>query len=479
VCGFENFQLVGGVPSVVVMGTSCTKQKQTFSPVSLDGVNVDLTDPACIQRVIIEVRRATNVPNMDGFLSRGSDCFVEAQLSTNNGTKLGDMASWPVINSEVNPVWNKVRVIEQAFPSKSKVTFTLVDLDNSLETLVRGRDIIGTVSVPISSLVDNKEKELKVKLTKSAAKKSDRQECSLFVRLVPEPSSAKKTAFFIRHGESKWNEAQAGLNLVNMLKEYDHGLSETGKGQAEGLSEDIAANKEDPDVVEMLGATTIFCSPLTRAIQTTLIGLQAHPVLTAKGLVLTKDAREVKKIGGFDTVGMAHGVDMIKERVKKEVSTLYSNADDVQRLTGVAFEGGDAANEWWTHPETADSKTDIESRLDDLLAKIRYAADNTVVVTGHSLLWKEMYKTRGNGCEEVKRFGHRKMPNCGVVKCEIDFSAPRDQVLTSMKLLFGKELLGHQTKEEEEEEEAQHEAQRAKLANAEEIRNDQPEDFAA
>jgi broad specificity phosphatase PhoE len=364
------------------------------------------------------------------------------------------MVSWPVINSDPNPVWNKVRVIEQEFlVDKTHLTFTVVDEDNAVEELVRGRDNIGIVTVPLKDLVDNKEKGYELKLTKRAAKHAaaNHEAIKLFVRLVPEPATATKTVFFIRHGESKWNQAQAGLNLINMLKEYDHGLSQPGKDQAERLSQDIAANPDDPDATKLLSATTIFCSPLTRAIQTTLIGLQAHPVLQGKGLELEKDAREIKKIGGFDTVGMEFGVEKIKARVTKEMKTLYSEEEKVKRLTGVKFDGGDAVNEWWTHPDQADSAQAIESRIHDLLQKLQYAPDETIVVTGHSLLWKHMYKTCGTASlgADGEKFGCCKMPNCGVVKCEIDFSKPKDQVITSIKLLFGKTLLGKNRRDSE------------------------------
>jgi broad specificity phosphatase PhoE len=353
-------------------------------------------------------------------------------------------------------VWNKVRVITKKFPVRgTRLSLTLIDEDSSIETLVRGKDVIGTVTVPLAELVaaaasgDDQEKAYEVELTKSAAKGHSKT-TQVFVKLVPEPSSMVKTVFFIRHGESKWNQAQESMNLLNMLKEYDHGLSATGKVQAVGLAQDISASvvngqARNPDAGELLSATRIFCSPLTRAIQTSLIGLQAHPVMRRTGLVLTKDVREIKKIGGFDTVGIEQGAAKIRARVLKEMKTLYPTAlEEVGMLTGVAIDAGDATNEWWTPPEQADSKQAVESRIDDLFLKLQFAVDDTIIVTGHSLLWKHMYKTRGSAHlgPEAGAFGKCKMPNCGVVKCEIDFSKPRDRMITSLKLLFGKQLLG-------------------------------------
>jgi hypothetical protein len=40
-----------------------------------------------------------------------------------------------------------------------------------------------------------------------------------------------KTVSFIRHGESRWNEAQAKKNVMEMVSHVDHPLNETGYAQ--------------------------------------------------------------------------------------------------------------------------------------------------------------------------------------------------------------------------------------------------------
>jgi hypothetical protein len=69
-----------------------------------DDEEVALPTKAYMKRAIIEVRRAVNVPNLDGVLSRGSDCYIEGQLQNRRNKMIGPMVTWPVINSEVNPV---------------------------------------------------------------------------------------------------------------------------------------------------------------------------------------------------------------------------------------------------------------------------------------------------------------------------------------------------------------------------------------
>lgn len=46
----------------------------------------------------------------------------------------------------------------------------------------------------------------------------------------------RKTFFLIRHGESKWNEAQSKINIAGML-DRDHPLTDLGISQAQSLNE--------------------------------------------------------------------------------------------------------------------------------------------------------------------------------------------------------------------------------------------------
>lgn len=81
-------------------------------------------------------------------------------------------------------------------------------------------------------------------------------------------------------------------------------------GQTDGLSDTLQ---------EFLGADALFVSPLTRAIQTALLVLADHPTLKEKGLTLLRNLREIKKLGGFDTVGKAFGEE-VAVRVQAEMT---------------------------------------------------------------------------------------------------------------------------------------------------------------
>ena len=97
-----------------------------------------------------------------------------------------------------------------------------------------------------------------------------------------------KTVYFLRHGESQWNEAQANRNPVKMFGKFDHALTAEGLEQADRLARRIAKTpqwKEERRAFER--CTIIYCSPLTRALQTCLVALRDHPCLRASGKGVT------------------------------------------------------------------------------------------------------------------------------------------------------------------------------------------------
>lgn len=130
--------------------------------------------------------------------------------------------------------------------------------------------------------------------------------------------------FFVRHAESRWNEAQAAHDIVAMFKETDHGISENGRQQAEALRGRIASSVgiEDEWTSRLWKPGMIFVSPLTRAIETAVIALR-DVLATGEGeLIVIKSAREKKGVFGADTTGQAVG-DEIKERVENQLENLY------------------------------------------------------------------------------------------------------------------------------------------------------------
>jgi len=125
--------------------------------------------------------------------------------------------------------------------------------------------------------------------------------------------------YLIRHGQSRWNEAQKKRDVVGLVRRIDHQLTEAGVRQARALSTELASSSKageaaplDRDgLAAVLAADAVWCSPLSRALQAALLGM--GPVLSRKGptpappLVLKPVLREKKIFGGLDTLGSRRG----------------------------------------------------------------------------------------------------------------------------------------------------------------------------
>eukprot|EP00966_Prymnesium_polylepis_P231792 5362487-Prymnesium_polylepis.2 len=81
-----------------------------------------------------------------------------------------------------------------------------------------------------------------------------------------------------------------------MLGDTDHPLNQQGRTQAEGLQASLSAGGSDADA--LMASELVMCSPLTRAVQTCLIGLA--PMLTQRPdvpLLLNPNLREKRNFG--------------------------------------------------------------------------------------------------------------------------------------------------------------------------------------
>jgi len=159
-----------------------------------------------------------------------------------------------------------------------------------------------------------------------------------------------KTLFLVRHGESAWNLAVAGLDVAGMYSGVDHPLSQQGAEQGllfrerwrhaaaategEGMvgeagappASAAAAAREATYVQEFARAQRVFSSPLTRALQTALLSLQGHQAVARHGITLLRAAREVKNAAGRDTVGCNTG-HACKERALSLLAQLQLGRD--------------------------------------------------------------------------------------------------------------------------------------------------------
>jgi broad specificity phosphatase PhoE len=271
------------------------------------------------------------------------------------------------------------------------------------------------------------------------------------IEAIEQASHRQKVVYFVRHGQSQWNLAQKNVDPINMLRKVDHGLSSGGIQEAEHLRQQIMVEREvgvsagGQINLGMAGATIVFSSPLTRAVQTALIGLQDLDVMKESGIRLMKDLREIKNhITSRDTVQSCQGGEIaphVERELVKEVGG--AKARDLM----VPIDCSDAVGHWCGNTETA---AEIEARQDAVLSALEQTPHHSLVVVGHSLFFMGLFK-RCISTDLLERypaakgFGQAKMPNCGVVKCAVDFDMPTAACFTSLQLLFGAELNGRST----------------------------------
>eukprot|EP00656_Telonema_subtile_P004997 TRINITY_DN12277_c0_g1_i3.p1 TRINITY_DN12277_c0_g1~~TRINITY_DN12277_c0_g1_i3.p1 ORF type:complete len:255 (-),score=63.43 TRINITY_DN12277_c0_g1_i3:66-830(-) len=219
---------------------------------------------------------------------------------------------------------------------------------------------------------------------------------------------------------------------------YDHPLNETGIKQAEELNRkwketrrsaggSLGAyrSQEGGNLEGFLNADCVVSSPLTRAVQTALIALKDLPVAARDGIVLSRNVREIKGIGGLDSVGHAVGVD-IARRGEECMAELMGKEDAKKHM--VVVDPGDTTSEWWTGVDDRDTQQSLNDRYYELMYSLRYGGARAPIIVGHSLFFKEFFRRfTGAGfrksCPELAQMlVNNKIQNAGCVAVELEFS---------------------------------------------------------
>eukprot|EP00669_Euglena_mutabilis_P000920 TRINITY_DN11178_c0_g1_i1.p1 TRINITY_DN11178_c0_g1~~TRINITY_DN11178_c0_g1_i1.p1 ORF type:complete len:258 (+),score=48.78 TRINITY_DN11178_c0_g1_i1:192-965(+) len=185
----------------------------------------------------------------------------------------------------------------------------------------------------------------------------------------------------------------------------------------------------------------VFCSPFTRAIQTCVLALEGHQALQNKGIVLLGSAREIKKLGGLDTVGKVFG-EKIVQRVKEQMALLMNDAEGKLELP--CIDVNNAVAEWWTLHST-ESQAEIAERFDDFMCTLKYVDAESIIVVGHSLFFLEFLgrylgpEFRTAKPELSVELRTRKLQNCGCLGLTVDFTQRWPRVVDAT-LMFGSRL---------------------------------------
>ena len=77
----------------------------------------------------------------------------------------------------------------------------------------------------------------------------------------------------------------------------------------------------------------------------------------------------------MDSVGIAEGRDAIIARVEQKLAATLGDAREAAAVVAgaAALHAHDTATDWWTPAEAGEGRHDVQARLDELLATIRYA----------------------------------------------------------------------------------------------------------
>mmetsp|Transcript_25492 Transcript_25492/g.61407 ORF Transcript_25492/g.61407 Transcript_25492/m.61407 type:complete len:626 (-) Transcript_25492:201-2078(-) len=315
-------------------------------------------------------------------------------------------------------------------------------------------DIITGALCPVT------KKELSTDRLISDMKKLDDSKATLLKFKIISKLKLSSRLYFVRHGESKWNQARKERNYRKLIH-FDHILTYEGIRQSRKLREKWMKAKlkpemeNDPDIDAFMNADQILCSPLTRAVQTCLLALQDHPTALKRGIKLCRDLREIKSLGGFDAKGKCFGSAIIvraEEKLKKKVKeALEANCDTpekikdeldaVSRACGTKIDVNDANSQWWV---LKDTKFRVEERLDDFMSYIRYCRDETFICFGHSMFLKAFFSRCLNpkwetlNPEIALKLKTEKLSNAGVVRVDISFKGKdsNEWVITDVRLVF-------------------------------------------
>jgi len=380
---------------------------------------------------------ASGVPDLDNAMSkeeRKADCYASFFLSEdeNGESHLTQAEKTPYRLNTETPIWNCYRRLCGSH-NKQKAVYLVIQLFD-YDTMSKD-DFIGECIVDISKLDTEEVQTAEIKLGKEALKKSKGRKCEVQFQVLRRSDwPTQKTIFFIRHGESKWNEAEHDIlkhgnvasGAAKMASGRDHPLNHVGIQQAISLNRRWKATKQrqniqpedlseggtfgaeplEADNEAFFNADLILSSPLTRALQTCLLGLADHRVLNEKGLTLQRQLREVKNRIGWDALGKEVG-ERIKTRVREQLMKEKNlqpkqlanlSAEDIRKVTSPKIDLNDCMSHWWDPGR--DTRMELSERLTDLIHTLRYSTAKTIICVGHSLFFREI-------CRAFIGGGHR------------------------------------------------------------------------
>lgn len=361
--------------------------------------------------VSVAVLRAADATVLAGVQEVASfTSSAEEMVASCNGSlgAVSEIENTPLIWNSQNPVFHSWLHFPGVDAGSELLLLDcrLMDYDEYTRS-----DPIGQIMVPVADLKEGEDTVCKVTLVPGVApllgnagygpiawnlgEGLEPVPCELVLRCLrawPE----RKRVYLLRHGQSGWNKAQHEMDISG-LAGWDHPLSKEGIDQSRTFNEAWSKLAEDGSdearrQQEFRQVTTVFSSPLTRAVQTCLLAMRGHPALGAGPVRLLECAREVNSVGGVDSVGVAVG-EAIEVRVRKELVEAIGEAETAQTMSSICPYSC-STGEWWSRAGTSESKQEIRTRITHLLNALVAAPGEACVLVGHSLLFCELFRER-------------------------------------------------------------------------------------
>ena len=129
-------------------------------------------------------------------------------------------------------------------------------------------------------------------------------------------------------------------------------------------------------------ATSVLCSPLTRAVETCVLCMRNHPMWSresAAKINLFTNLREKKGFWSRDTMGRDAGSSLV-QRVAKSMSGMRHGGIKTDLVNRINF--NDCTDRWWNNSKEGEDS--FQARLEEFANYIRYSEDRVIIAVGHS-----------------------------------------------------------------------------------------------
>ena len=191
----------------------------------------------------------------------------------------------------------------------------------------------------------------------------------------------------------------------------------------------------------LAGADAVWSSPLTRALQTCLVGLR--PLLLARGLSaqLRKNAREPQHMTDLNSRGVAIGAAAMmrraSEKLREVAGAARADSAELAELEGLPVDSVEVEEQWWDEG-SSESSAQLQRRLHELTRQVQYSQSERIVLVTHGSVIAELLAMHlahsreherqrfesGSPFEEVLGGPPHegKVDSCALVYCRLDFS---------------------------------------------------------